>query len=262
MAIETLFIRTNVDQVLKNLDSIFHRQMPYAMSLALTRTVVDGQHGMRNSVRRWGMTLRAGTSENWMQKHVMIPPGARATKTRLRARLVLKRLRDKTSRSSLVPWLESGGVRAGVRQLGDGQLFPRAITIPVRPSATYVVPERLYPSNLGLSPRRAIAGGFEFVNRKKSRGRRRPVQTLDRRFSLRGIDRTFVVLNRAKGPGAGTILQRTGPGRGDFRPLYLVRPQIRVAGKHFFLKQAGALMTQRFPVNVQNALIDALRTAR
>lgn len=260
MMADTVFIRTNVDAVIRRLDEVALRQLPFALSLALNRTAEEGRDAVRQRIHQRGFTIRSANTGAWLDKHVFVPPFKRANKKMLRVQLRVSPPGLKSARYSATPWLERAGVRPGTRPIGRGGLFDRAVAIPVRQSPLEVIPRALYPVNLGLAPRRTIEGGFDFSARKK--GSRRQLTSTHRRFSLRGIDRTFVLVNRAKGLGAGTLFRRFGPGRGDIKPLFLIRRQITVRSRDYFMPTARRTFHDRLSVNTIGFLTHALRTAK
>jgi hypothetical protein len=255
-----VFIRTNVDAVLKTLDDVAMRQVPFALSLALNRTAEEGRDAVIQHIHQHGFTIRSSTSGAWLDKHAFVPPQMRASKRMLRVQLRVSPPGLKTGRYSAEPWLDQGGVREGTRPIGRGGLFDRAVAIPYRKGAPMtIIPRALYPVNLGLTPRRTIEGGWDFSARKK--GSRRQILSNYRKFTLRGLERTFVVTDRAKGAGAGMLFQRTGPGRNDIRPLFTIRRQITVQGRDYFLPTAQRTFRDRLATNTLGFLTYALRTS-
>lgn len=254
-----VFIRTNVDAVIKRLDEVALQQLPFALSLALNRTAEEGRDAVRQRIHQRGFTIRSASTGAWLDKHVFVPPHKRASKRMLRVQLRVSPPGLKSGRYSATPWINTGGVRQGTRPIGSGGLFDRAIPIPVRGSPMDIIPKKFYPAYAGLGPLRDVGGGWTFAGRGKHS--RRKVKANVQHLSLRGSDHVFALVNRAKGVGAGTIFRRFGKGKFGVVPLFIIRPQIRVQGRDYFLPTAQRTFRDRLAPNTLGFLTHALRTS-
>lgn len=261
LVVADVFISTNVDQVLARLDDVGKRQFPFAFSLALNRSAEEARDAVRQRIHQRGFTVRSAVTGAWLDKHIVIPPSKRSTKKMLRVQLRVSPPGLKNAKYSAMPWLETAGTRVGTRPIGSGGLFARAIAIPYRKLMPLrIIPRELYPSHVGLAPRRDIDGSMYVAGRgKKSR---RKVKLGLEHLTLRGSDRTFALPDRKHGRGAGYVFQRVGKGRDGAVPLFTIRPQIRVDPRAYFMSTARRIFRDRLPANTVGFLIHALRTAK
>lgn len=245
-------ITMNVDDMLGELNDAAREQLPFAMAQAINMTVEDAQQAVRDRILMRGFTMRSANSARWLTNQVKFYRGDRATKYKLEAALTVEGgagfgQRDPGSSvgRSLLAFLEEGGTRQGVRPIGDGSVFGPSIVVPARTSPMDQIPRSLYPANLGLSPRRAIEGGWTRAHGGK--------------WSLRGARRTFVVRTAA---AQGIVLQRFGKGRAGVRALFFIRPRVQVRGRHFFYPVVQQVVQERFGYNFGLAFAEAARTAK
>lgn len=253
-------IRTNIDQVMARLDDVSRRQFPFAFSLALNRSMEEARDAVRQRVHQRGFTIRSAQTGAWLDQHVIIPEGKRSTKSMLRVQMRISPPGLKSGRYSAMPWINTGGVRQGSRPIGRGGLFDRAIPIPVRDSPMDIIPKKFYPAYAGLAPLRDASGGWIYAGRGKHS--RRKVKANVQHLSLRGSDHVFALVNRAKGPGAGTIFRRFGQGRFGIVPLFIIRPKVSVRGRDYLMPTARRVFRDRLAANTIGFLTHALRTAK
>ena len=223
------------------------RQLPFAIANAMNRTMEEAQTAVKERIRMRGFTIRSGATDRWLTNQVKINRGERATKANL---LVTLRIGSGAGAGnvdagsftgkSLLAFEEAGGERVGARAIGTGGTFGPSIVVPIRTTPGEIIPRALYPINLGLVPRRQIAGGFSHATLEGKRG-------------------TFAI---STGAGQGLILQRYGPGKDDVRVLFLIRQHAHVAGRHFFYDVAKRVILERFAANLAGMYAAALKTAR
>jgi hypothetical protein len=225
------------------LDDLGRKQLPFATALALNATNADVQAGVRNVVTS-GRTfvIRTDVSRKWLRNAIKIERGDRATKQNLRAAVTIRPPGKGGGRSGLLGFLEEGGVRTSQFSIGSGQVFgPGSVVIPARRTPGEVIPRGLYPSMTGLQERRAIDGSL-------SAGR------------LKGKRKTFAIRT---GTQEGLVLQRVGrKGSRSTRVLFVIKPRVRVPGRHYLGPTGERVATLKFPDNLDRALDQALRTAR
>jgi hypothetical protein len=235
------------------------RQMPFALSVAMNRTVEDANAAVRRRMQSTFVLRRPGFDLPPQQ----LPSIARATKSRLHAEVRLA-YADVTPgsvgdrREVIFRKHEEGLIKRA-----DDPSFPIAIpTTAIRPSFPALVPLQFYPKNLRLAPRQqpdnttlpalrrgkvVTLAGAKISNRaRKQQG-------------LTGTLGTFTISNEDGRPKF--IAQRTGSGRRELRIIWLLKQQIRIKPLRFFYPTIAPVISERFPVNVAGAIDLALRTA-
>lgn len=235
------------------------RQIPFAMSVAMNRTVEDALAAVRQRMQQQ-FVLRVPGFDLPPQQ---LPTIARATKTRQHAEI---RLGYDDGPQSI------GGRREqlfkkheeGMLKIATDASFPIAIpTTAIRPSFAALVPRQLYPVNLRLAPRQqpdnstlpALRGGkVVTLAGAKISNRARKQQ------GLVGIGGTFTIADADGRPKF--IAQRTGSGRRDLRIIWLLKQQERIKPQHFFYPTVRAVVSERWAINQDGAIELALRTAR
>lgn len=140
-------------------------------------------------------------------------------------------------RGSMLPMLEAGGKTPGPRDFAGNGALGR-YWIPARgPRDRPLVPQSMYPINLGLQAARNISGSL-------SRPRKQ------------GLRRTFVLPTRA---GRGTLFQRTGKGRNSrVQALFHMHSQAYLPARRFFFPTAQRVVADRFPIHLKQAIQQAL----
>jgi hypothetical protein len=238
---QNLSISFDVDPLVKELADTRQRQMPYAVMMTLNRTAEEAQEAIRQRIFQRGFTVRSAITARFLANSIKFSRGDRATKTSAVARLRIEPPGKGGGRSGLLGFLEEGGVRFSQFAIGNGATFgPGSVAVPVRRTPTEQIPRNLYPSQTGLQERRSIEGGSTAGRLKGKRG-------------------TFAVRTKA---GEGIILQRTGPGKRDTRVLFVIKPRVRVEGRHFFFPTFERTVLARFEVNLLAFMGHAMRTAR
>lgn len=231
----------NLEPLFRELDLTQHQQVPFALANALNRTVEEGQQAIRDRLFMRGFTVRSARSAKFLADSIRFSRGDRARKDKPSATLRIQPPGKGGGRSGLLGFLEGGGVRFTQFAIGSGSVFgPSSIAVPARQTPMEQIPRNLYPSQTGLQETRSIAGKF-------NKGR------------LRGKRGTFAVRTK---PGEGLVLQRTGPGQRDTRVLFVIKPRVKVEGRHFFYSTFERVALERFDINMQAFMAQAIRTAR
>lgn len=257
---------TNVERVLANLDERYHKQLPFAVALALNRTAEEMQVAAQNRIRQRGFTIRSAQTDAWLTRQVMINRGDRATKDRLRAAVSIG-MGFSSASKSLLPFLEGGGTRTSRMQIGNSGIFAAGtVAVPIRSSPMQIMPRGLYPSALGLQEVRAIDGGTYRAGRGQHS--RRKVSQRVRGMLMKGSMRTFLIKTSQ---GKGVLLQREGSSKGrrvqgardpNTKALFAIVPFTRVAGRKFFFSSTLPVANARFRINLTGFLSHAIRTAK
>jgi hypothetical protein len=255
-------ITFDVEPLTRELADTRLRQMPYAVMMTLNRTAEEAQEAIRQRIFQRGFTVRSAVSARFLANSIKFSRGDRATKTSAVARLTIEPPGKGGGRSGLLGFLEEGGVRFSQFAIGSGATFgPGSVAIPQRDGPMQQMPRNLYPSQTGLQERRSIEGGLTAG-------------------SLKGGRRTFAIRTKA---GEGLILQRTGSkqkrakhnrivggnrmglwhgDRENTRVLFVIKPRVRVEGRHFFFPTFERTVLARLEVNLLAFMGHALRTAR
>lgn len=234
-------ITFDVNALTAELRDTAKRQIPFAMAMALNRTVEEMQERIRQRMFQRGFTIRTASSARWLANSIKIRRDDRATKTNPVARVRIESPGRGGGRAGLLGFLEGGGVRFSQYAIGSGTVFgPSSVAVPLRQPDSQVMPRNLYPSQTGLQERRAIDGGLTAG-------------------SLKGKRRTFAIRTK---PGQGLILQRTGKGQRDTKVLFAIKPRVQVQGRDFFFPTAERTARERFEVNFAGFMAMAVRTAR
>jgi hypothetical protein len=235
----TLTIDTKA--MIAELDDIRRNQVPFAMALAMNRTMEEVQVEFIRHMEST-FTIR---NRVFMRRLVKIAPEDRALKDRLSAGIRIEGPRAKPNRGKVLTRHEAGGTRQAA-----GQAPMYIPTKALRPTPQSTISQALYPSYLGVVSSRVGGSGEMFAPRMSSVGPRGTRQ-------VRGKRGTFVLSpdlgHRISGRAAG-VYQRIAPGRGGIVRIWMYRPQItlqpslqfqatfdRVAGTRFNENFAGAL---------------------
>lgn len=241
------------DKALAGLSDLERNQLPFAISLALNRTAQDVRAAQQAEITRV-LVPKTDIARNWLRAQVVFPRFAWATKTKWEARVFVE-----PSPRSLVGLFAEGGTRAPTR--GVATLGPR-IAVPVRANFPGgVVPQGMWPFQLGLQQVRSISGNLVFATGSSVRYRKGAgIVHTSAQPPVKGNQRTFVV----KRGDRAWIVQRIGKGKGraNTRVLYDLRTQQSIPRRDYFYAPADALARERLQVNLAAAMQQALATAR
>lgn len=242
-------LRANVDDVIQSLGEMQRRQAPFALRLALQRTAEEARDAVRNRIHQRGFRFRTAAAAGYLANAIIIERPRSGLQPGQRTQFsIIAESKVGSSRSrSLLPWLEEGGLRRSRREIGPPGLYGQVLAVPLRPSPMQNIKKELYPAALRLQASRFTV--------EQNAGQRRGVGLLAGR--LQGKRRTFL-LPDPSAPGRALILQRTGPGRRDVRALFVVRPEVRVAGRAYFFSTIDRTYRERLVVNFRGALQAAL----
>ncbi|MGH7635796.1 MAG: hypothetical protein ACRENC_18865, partial [Gemmatimonadaceae bacterium] len=197
-------------------------------ALALNRTALDFQSAMRTALPQ-RCTIRSSVTLNFFTRMIKIATVDRATKQFPTVTISIAgpssgSIGAQAQKAQLLARHELGGVHTA-------PLF--FIPAPGLRSASSNIPKALYPVNLGLTPRKLIAGG--------STG-----------GGTQGKRRTYVV------PGVG-IFQRISKDETDL--LWLFRQRIVLKPRLGFYATAQATVQSRWIPNFSRAFAEAIHTA-
>src|ERR1043166_2368800 len=131
---------------------------------------------------------------------------------------------------------------------------PVAVSTIIQRGSPTLPARYLYPKNLGLQVRRGVTG-----NLLAHHGGKRGVQL---KTQLQGAQRTFVLTRNMYGVSVPGIYQRFGPGKHDFRLLWVYKDSVPIPASLRFASTAretvNAVWAQRF----NEAWAYAIRTAK
>jgi hypothetical protein len=213
---------------------LFRDQLPFATSKAINDTASDVQKAIRA-----GLQERFTIRRPWVTQGITL---RRGTKTDLTATVAV----DPTRR--FLNKFEQGGTKTGTA----GQ--PVAVSTIIQRGSPTLPARYLYPKNLGLQMRRGVTG-----NLLAHHGGKRGVQL---KSQLQGAHRTFVLTRNMFGVNVPGIYQRFGPGRHDFRLLWVYKDSVPIPASLRFASTAretvNAVWAQRF----NEAWAYAIRTAK
>lgn len=216
------------------------RQLPFAAAKALNDTAVDVQQAIRHDIAD-SFTLR---QPRWILLGVKIDQFIKKSAALFEVTVSLDPTRN------ILAKFETGGTKVAHDPM-------RPIAIPsriIRPDRQLLPPRNLYPSSLGLTPRRQIAGGFKLLGKR--------VVTSRGVVQLKGKKRTFVLTLDMHGVQVPGVYQRFGPGAHDFHLLWTYKDKIPIPHRPFFYDVGVKTIRERWPVNFGAAWTLALATAR
>lgn len=215
------------------------RQLPYATATALNQTAKDAQAAIQREIAS-RFVLR---QPRWILQGVKIEQFVKKSSAQFAIAIRLDPSRQ------LLAKFEDGGIKAA----SDPNRPIAVPTTAIRPDFALQPPRGLYPTALGITPYRQIAGGF------KTRG----LHTTNRGLVvLRGKQRTFVLTHNDRGVRVEGVYQRTGPGKHDIRLIWTYEGRIPIPQREFFYGPATKTVNERWPVNFTAAWNRALATAR
>lgn len=175
----------DIDALTRDFTALEKRQVPFALALTLNATALDAQDAAR--VRMYArLTVRQASTRSLFERAIVFNRDGRADsrtgKLSAEVRIVGQPGFAGTSAvmariGAILIRQEIGGVRDGTAMVRRGQQFQLAgnlIPFEGLRTASRSVPRQVYPVNIGLSPKSAIAGGEEFASSyrggKKKRG--------------------------------------------------------------------------------------------
>lgn len=215
-------IRANIDPLIQRFAAL-SRQIPFATSRAINFTLNDIQAAERERLRG-AFTLRR---PQFIEQTIKIGSGDRATKAKLIGTVRVDPERDFLAK------FEAGGAK---QARGGGSLAVPAEAL--RRKRSDVIPAALRPKALQLKLHRTRGGKVQF----------------------KGERRTFIVEKSTFSYG---ILQRRGRGAGSrVVVLYWFQRAVALPPALRFEATARRVTAERFQLNFNRALDDAIRTAR
>jgi hypothetical protein len=231
--------------LIAELDDIRRNQVPFAMSLAMNRTMEEVQVAQLRHIAD-EMTIR---NRLFITRLVKIAPEDRATKDRLSAGIRIEGPRSKPDRGKVLTRHEVGGIRSTASQAP--MFVPSRF---LRGAPSQVISQRLYPSYLGVVTSRVGDSG-RFVEptftQQGPRGTRH----------VRGRRNTFVLTpdlgHRISSRAAG-VYQRIGPGAGAIVRLWMYRPTTQLTPSLEFSATFNKVVAERYNENFTGALAYAL----
>lgn len=237
-----------IAELTKDFGQMQRRQVPFALRLAIKRTAEEARDAVRNRIFQRGFRFRTANAVNYLANAIIIERPTVSDSdpsTRTKHTIIAESKAGRSKSRSLLPWLEEGGTRTSLREIGPPGVFGRALAIPVRSSPVAQVPKGMFPAGLRLQQALyTIRRGGKTVDNHPGR--------------LRGKRRTFVLPDASRGRGFATIFQRVGKGPRDLVPLFLVRPSAQVQGRRYFFSTIQRTMGQRFAINFRGAMHAAL----
>lgn len=244
----TIDVRTQ--EVMTFLQRI-HPQFPYAAMLALNRTAEDGLAALRSEIPR-RFTIREVRLLNLVAPR-QLPRPYRATTHHLAATV-----RTDGYARVFAPF-ETGTPKTPTSRLGG----PLAHTVIVptghlRPTRGTVIPRTLYPTSLGLAPRRDPKGTTYYA---LGRGAITKKLTPVKGRSIVGKRGTFALIAGRHNirPSQAGVYQRQGD---TVRMLWALEPMVRRPRILNYQTTVETVVAERFRPNWEGAWELALRTAR
>lgn len=227
----------------------FGKQGRYAASVALNRVAEEVNAALRSELPK-RFTIRESALLRYVAPQ-QLPRHQRATRENLEATLMTSGL------SAILGPYEEGKPHVRGR---------RPVIVPttaLRPGKHVRIPRSLYPTNLGLQPRRDAGGSHYYaLGRGAIAKKRTPFKQGKRGWSIQGKLGTFE-LNQQYHPGISSrqagVYQRIG---GVIRKLWHYRDQVSRPKALQFQATAERIMATRFGPNFDGALQAALRTAK
>lgn len=245
-----LVIDVRVKEVISFLQRI-HPQFPFAASVALNRTAEDGLAALRTDIPK-RFTIREAKVMKWIAP-MQLPRPNRATKQNLAATL------KTDGYGRIFAPFEEGIPKTPSGRLG-GPLAPFVIvpTSNLRPTKQTVIPRSLYPTNLGLSPRRDASGKTYYALGK---GSIEKGLTPFKGSAVMGKRGTFALIPGRHNirPDQAGVYQRTG---GTVRMLWALEPRVRRPKILHYQDTIASVVARRFAPNWDGAWALAMRTAR
>lgn len=249
-------------EAIRAVDDAAKKQVPYATSIAINRTLEEVLAGARKQIAE-RFTVRVPV---FVLPPVQLPTRDRATKTRLEGVASLgysdgAKKDIGARREQILRKFETGGPKTA-----KDPDFPIAIpTQAIRHTFGDLVPLGFYPQNLRLAPKQFV-GGEVLPALKRGKVRTLSGESTSnrkrRKAGMEGIGGTFTI-NDENGRPIG-VFQRIGRGDGrqNVRMIWLYKQRIRIPNKLSFFPLAQQIVDERLLINWEGALALALRTAR
>lgn len=251
-----IVLETQIDQAIAQLDRVRRDQLPFAISLAVNRTALAAQHGIRAGVAQRFILRRP----QFVLQTVRIEKYDFANKRRPTAFRI--KIDERESRDFLAKF-ETGGKK---------ESLDPTIPIPIpsthlRATRAELVPRRMYPRALRLFEARGAVGGFFTQGGRRhllfgtlARGEHRTGRGV---LQIKGKRRTFI-LDPQENFGVKTwgVYQRTGSGKGDVRLLWTFKRRIPIPSLLRFEATARDVVERRFQLEFAGAYARAIATAR
>lgn len=254
-------IRIDTKSALAGIAALHQKQIPFALAIALNRTVEDGLAIARKEMQA-KFIIRVPSFD---LPPLTLPKVWQATKTRPSAIFALGdsdggRQGIGARRSRIFSKFQDGGSK-----FAKNPDFPIAIpTRALRPNPQALVPRGAYPKNLRLGPRRD-AGNQIVPGLRKGKIRTlagAPIgKRARKRQGLAGIGGTFTVNNKETGKPIG-IFQRTGLGKNDVKMIWAYKQSIHIPKRLDWVGIAQRTANARFQINFNGALAFAIRTGK
>ena len=221
----------------------------YAAAEALNRTAEEVNAALRNEIPK-RFTIR----ETALLRHlapIQLPRHQRATKENLVATLMTAEL------SAILGPYEEGIPHVRGR---------RPVIVPttsLRPSKPSRIPRTLYPTNLGLQPRRDASGAMYYaLGRGSLAAKRTPIKKGASGYTITGKLGTFALdpmYHPNLRPGQAGVYQRLG---GKVRKLWHYVDKVRRPKALQFQATADRIMATRFAPNFDGVLDAVLKKSR
>ncbi len=257
-------IKVNITRSLERMSIRGMRQIPFAFSVALNDTAKAIQRVQREHMTR-ALTIR----RPFALTAVAIERDDWARKDRLRARVRIgpsfgSSARDRFARK-LARHERGGTLHAGAQGFtrdGHAHWIP-AREGRLREPATKVVPQRMWPSALGLW-RTDAQSGAGTGGRARRQGKHRTFAITSRHGELVGIYQRYGMTDRdiAARVRAGKRVTRRQRHDGGIRLLWRYQPSIRLRPRLQFFPTARRVAASSIAGNLARALRGALATAR
>ena len=242
----SLALSHNADAIAATLDAVAKRQFPFAQANGINRTLEEIQIETRRKLPNQ-FTFRTARARRFFEALVYIGRNDRARKDRPSGTVGI----HGSSKASILAKYQQAGERRA-RPGGSPLLYPSDY---LKPQASTVIPQRLFPKALGLLASRTIEGP------KRIRGARvRELSTGGVKVRLLGKRRTFAIDARfhptARGYG---VWQREGKGRGsETNRLWIYTNVLRHPKRLTFLEDAQRIVQERLALNIEGQLRYAL----
>jgi hypothetical protein len=247
--INVVNLRKEIDALRSTFGTMQTRQFPFAWRWAAEATMKEAQHAVQGNIRRKFRASDAGLKFLLNQVRVMGPNSRMAFGAGGQGRHAIGVVPTPDKgylagfsryRRSLLPMMEDGGPTPGPkefgRKLGGQQDFGRYGIPVVRYGVRPRLDLKLFPINLGMSPRQSIDGSAT-------------------PGSLRGQHRTYMV---AASSGHAMIFQRYGKERDATTHLFWTQRETRLPARKYFFATARAEIVKWMSQHLKGAMEQAM----
>lgn len=237
-------ISHNADAMAALLDAVGRRQMPFALATGINRMIDEIQVDARRKLPSQ-FTFRSARSRRFFETLIHIGREDRARKDKLVGTVGIQDPFGKAfkGKSRLLAQYQE----AGTKQSRDG--VPIAIPVSTAFPRSQPIPQRYYPTTLGLNPRRRIEGGTALTGLRR---------TAKGKAVFRGKQRTYAVdpfYHTAAPFSTWGVWQRRGRGRErEIFLLWVYRKQTRRPKRISFPEDATALTRDRLALNIEGQM--------